>query len=430
MKRCNLRWKCRIVSAASLIGLLVFPGVAMADIDDDVRALIVSHRRILVLHASASTETRAEARRAGQFLFFSNQQIVRRLIHEVTSGPGSVSERYAKLILAMDDTDYAPEDRLALRAPLEAMARVMPPREHADALQRLGEMARLRASLGAEFGDALRHVPLKPHHPDSPRWQAYVARLTQTQGVAEILADIDRELMAADRTEVEGSDAAARARVLEWNGEELPEKVVLLTFDDGPHGEHTPAVLDILRSHGVRAVFFQVGRNLGEVVDGVARADRHAEVEARIVAEGHGIGNHSYSHPVLPRLAPPAIEREIADTQMLIEAAVPVGPARTQAFRPPYGARDEKVLARIEQSRLRSVVWNIDSEDWADPLPDSIAHRVVRETEKAGRGIILMHDIHGRAVDALPVIIAELKRRGFRFAYWDGRQLAYPGNGR
>lgn len=406
--------------------LLAWQGIAAADVGESVRELIGNHRRILVLHESTRADMRAEARRAGQFLFFSNQQLVRRLLHEMSSEPGKLTERYVEFTRAMDDADYAPEDRLALRAPLEGLAKALPTHERADVLRRLRKLAMLRGELGASLDDALRQVPLAPQRPVSPRWQSYLARLEQAQGAAAILAELDRELMAAPEAGAEPTEAAARARVLEWNGEELPEQVVLLTFDDGPHKDHTPAVLDILRAQGVHAVFFQVGRNLGEVVDGAARADRHPDIEARIVAEGHAVGNHSFSHPVLPRLAPPAIEHEISDTQQLIEAAVPAGPARTQAFRPPYGARDDKVLARIELSRLRSVVWNIDSEDWADPLPASIVHRVVRETEKAGRGIILMHDIHGRTVDALPQVISELRKRGFRFAHWDGQRLAYP----
>jgi peptidoglycan/xylan/chitin deacetylase (PgdA/CDA1 family) len=219
------------------------------------------------------------------------------------------------------------------------------------------------------------------------------------------------------------TEAAARARVLEWNGEELLGKTVLLTFDDGPHATHTPAILDILKGEGLHAVFFQIGRNLGEVKDGVALPGEHRRILARLVQEGHAVGNHSFTHPVLPRLNRQSVAREIADTQLLIDAMVPDEKGRTGEFRPPYGARDEKVLAQIDEHHLRSVVWNIDSEDWADPSPQSIAHRVVQEAEKADRGIVLMHDLHARTVEALPIVIRELKQRGFRFARWNGQKL-------
>ena len=68
-------------------------------------------------------------------------------------------------------------------------------------------------------------------------------------------------------------------------------------------------------------------------------------------------------------------------------------------------------------------MWNIDSLDWADPIPESIAQRVLREVEKEGGGIILMHDIHARVADALPRIIVALKQRGYAFLKWDGARL-------
>jgi peptidoglycan/xylan/chitin deacetylase (PgdA/CDA1 family) len=210
-----------------------------------------------------------------------------------------------------------------------------------------------------------------------------------------------------------------------WNGtaRSCPSRPCSLLFDDGPHPGYTPAILDVLKEHGVRAVFFQIGRNLGEVSRGVAIPGHNQPVVSRLLQEGHAVGNHSYTHPVLPRLDRQHVAREIADTEALIEVLVAEGPGRTAGFRPPYGARDDNVLAQIDLHHLRSVVWNIDSEDWADPVPQSIAHRVVQEAEKAGRGIVLMHDIHARTVEALPTVIRELKNRGFRFAWWNGQKL-------
>ena len=77
------------------------------------------------------------------------------------------------------------------------------------------------------------------------------------------------------------------------------------------------------------------------------------------------------------------------------------------------------MLTEIAERGLRSVLWNIDSRDWADPIPQSIAQRVIDEADREGRGIILFHDIHGRSVQALPIAIEGLRKRGFRFAHWD-----------
>jgi peptidoglycan/xylan/chitin deacetylase (PgdA/CDA1 family) len=277
--------------------------------------------------------------------------------------------------------------------------------------------------LGGNFADAFQQVPLKPGVSRSERWVEYLGHIARDATARDILKELDQELVAAPEPAIEETDAAARARVLEWNGEELPERSVLLTFDDGPHPGYTPAILDILKAEGVHAIFFQVGRNLGEITQGAPVPGVALAIESRLVLEGHAVGNHSFTHPVLPKLERKDIAKEIEDTQMLIDAMVPDTNGRTGGFRPPYGARDDKVFAEIEQHRLRSVVWNVDSEDWADPLPESIAHRVVQEAEKEGRGIVLMHDIHARSVEALPIVIRELKKRGFQFARWKDQKL-------
>ena len=218
------------------------------------------------------------------------------------------------------------------------------------------------------------------------------------------------------------AEAAARARFLEWDGSELPPRSVLLTFDDGPHASNTPRVLDILQAQGVHAIFYLVGRNVGVVKDGKPAPGVNADLVRRMAAEGHAVGNHSYSHPVLPKLDNPNLKREVENTQRLIEALASA-PARTGTLRPPFGARNDRVLAEIDSHRLRSVMWNVDSLDWADPVPESIVRRVLVEVEAQGGGIILMHDIHARTVDALPRIIRALKDRGYAFLRWDGARL-------
>ena len=93
---------------------------------------------------------------------------------------------------------------------------------------------------------------------------------------------------------------------------------------------------------------------------------------------------------------------------------------RSPLFRFPYGAHNQEGLQTLEKAHLQSVMWNIDSLDWADPIPSSIADRVLQAVEKEGHGIILFHDIHDRAVKALPVILDRLVADGYQFAGWDG----------
>jgi peptidoglycan/xylan/chitin deacetylase (PgdA/CDA1 family) len=412
---------------ASLTASLLGATGVCADVNTSVKEIIENQRRILILREAANQGDRAEARRAGQYLFFRNHEIGRELVVEIAHSPLEVAARYQAMIRALDDPAYGDEDRLVLRSVLEALLRKLPPAERRDANQRLERLAGLRKVLGGSFDSAFQRMPLKPGGAHTDRWEAYVARLKREMSARQVLEALDHELTVAPEPAPTMDAAAAIARVLEWNGEELPDKVVLMTFDDGPHSTHTPAILDILKEQGVHAVFFQVGRNLGEISHGVPTPGHNQPTVSRILLEGHAVGNHSFTHPVLPKLDSRSVAREIEDTQALIEAMVPEGPGRTRGFRPPYGARDDKVLAQIEQHNLRSIIWNIDSEDWADPLPESIAHRVVQESEKAGRGIVLMHDIHARTVEALPIVIRELKLRGFRFAQWKGQKLVTEG---
>ena len=396
---------------------------AQANVVLDARELVENQHRILVLRDAANLEVQSEARKAGQYLFFRNQQIGRKMVEEITHSPQDMPMRYCELTSILDEPTYSDEDRLGFRSLLEALSRRLPSAEQRDANLRLEQLSQLRKSLGANFDTAFQRVPLRPGHAHSSRWIDYVDKIKQGTTPQKILSELERELVVAPEAMTEQPEAAARAHVLEWNGEELPAKTVLLTFDDGPHPIHTPAVLDILKEYGVHSIFFQIGRNLGEVINGVAVPGHNQPVVSRLLLEGHAVGNHSFTHPVLPKLDKQNIALEIAETQALIESMVPQGVGRSGGFRPPYGARNERVLAEIELHHLRSVVWNIDSEDWADPLPESIAHRIVQEAEKSGRGIVLMHDIHARTVEALPVVIRELKKRGFQFARWDGERL-------
>ena len=173
----------------------------------------------------------------------------------------------------------------------------------------------------------------------------------------------------------------------------------------------------------VRAIFFQVGQNLGQLRGERAEATRNAEVVADILRGGHVIANHTNTHPLLLKLDGVHVAEEIDRTESLLAAALPGDRGRAPLFRPPYGARNPLVLAEVTERGLRSVLWNIDSRDWADPIPQSIALRVIREVERQGRGIILFHDIHARTVNALPVILGELVKRGYRFAHWEGGRL-------
>ncbi len=150
---------------------------------------------------------------------------------------------------------------------------------------------------------------------------------------------------------------------------------IALTFDDGP-GEATPLILDILKNAGIRATFFLCGQNI----------ERFPEHSRRIVAEGHEIGNHTYSHPHLFWKTPGLMSLEIAKAQSTIERIAGRSP---QLFRPPYGVRWFGLSSVLSQHRLRPVMWSVSGVDWRLPAP-RIAARVIRRTRPGD--IVLLHD--------------------------------------
>jgi peptidoglycan/xylan/chitin deacetylase (PgdA/CDA1 family) len=178
-----------------------------------------------------------------------------------------------------------------------------------------------------------------------------------------------------------------------------------LTFDDGP-GDWTPAILDLLGRHGARATFFC----LGERVHG------RAPLLRRMLAEGHQIGNHLFSHRHPEGLSDDELRDEIARTAQEIEAATGLAPT---LVRPPYGEEPERIgVAAAELGLGPVVLWSIDPEDWKAPPADAIVEHVLQEA-RAG-AIVDLHDGWGRTegtrqptVEALERLVPELQARGF-----------------
>ncbi len=179
------------------------------------------------------------------------------------------------------------------------------------------------------------------------------------------------------------------------------EPVVALTFDDGPHATLTPQLLDVLKAHGVRATFFVIGMNV----------EQNPDVLRRIAAEGHEIGNHSWSHPNLAKLPEAAFRAQLQDTHDLIARTVGQGPL---FMRPPYGdlTPAQGNLAAADFG-YRVVLWSVDPDDWKEPSRPVLLHRVFSGAKPGD--IILLHDIHAPTVEAVPALIEGLRRRGLRF---------------
>lgn len=182
----------------------------------------------------------------------------------------------------------------------------------------------------------------------------------------------------------------------------ISRPIVALTFDDGPHPQLTPKLLDILRDNGVRATFFVVGRNVAA----------HPDIAHRIIAEGHEIANHSWSHPALTGLGTTGINREISSTSDAIQRATGRQPT---LMRPPYGAVNDRVRQNIMRDNgLDVVLWSVDPLDWKRPGAEVVRQRLVAGATPGG--ILLAHDIHPGTVEAVPGVIRDLKAKGYGFA--------------
>ncbi|GAA3040998.1 polysaccharide deacetylase family protein [Kitasatospora albolonga] len=200
------------------------------------------------------------------------------------------------------------------------------------------------------------------------------------------------------------------------------EPTVALTFDDGPHPEHTPRVLELLGGYGIRAAFFCIGLH----------ALAHPELVRRIVAEGHVLGNHTWSHAYLPDLGPAGLRHQLGSTgEALAEAS---GAGLPTLMRPPYGGRSPELMERVAELGLTTVLWDVETNDWARPGAEVIADRVLRQVRPGS--VVLMHDGGGdrsQTVAALPLVVDGLRRRGYRFVTPDellrprSRVQAVPG---
>jgi len=185
---------------------------------------------------------------------------------------------------------------------------------------------------------------------------------------------------------------------------------IAITFDDGPAAVFTDQVLDILRDRNVKATFFLCGKNV----------ERYPEIARRIRAEGHAIGNHTYSHPFLYFKSRSFMGDEIDRSQDAIER---ITGTRPTVFRPPYGARWLGIYPVLRERRLTLVNWSDASYDWKYGT-DRIVSETLQRLEPGA--IILLHDgletrpqrpiDRSATVRALPKIIDAARVQGYSFA--------------
>jgi len=189
---------------------------------------------------------------------------------------------------------------------------------------------------------------------------------------------------------------------------EQNKRLVALTFDDGP-STYTTQVLDTLDKYNVKATFFMIGANV----------EKYPDIARRIAADGHVIGNHTFTHPLLaPIETPELLHQEVNKTSTAIQRATGVWP---QYFRPPHGWRSPWMMQTLKNENYTVVMWTVSPDDWQHISAETIEEKVVSKTH--GGTIILLHDglelkadaERSQTVKALPSIIASLRARGYTF---------------
>ncbi|WP_314397272.1 polysaccharide deacetylase family protein [uncultured Gemella sp.] len=177
-------------------------------------------------------------------------------------------------------------------------------------------------------------------------------------------------------------------------------KAVALTFDDGPNPNTTPIALELLKKYNAKGTFFMVGKAVAG----------NEEIIKQVVAEGHQIGNHSWSHPLLTKISLEQAKSQINDTT---EALKKASGQDVHIMRPPYGGINATIQAAVDQS---FILWDVDTLDWKNRNTASI----MKEVRKARPGsIILMHDVHQTSINALPTVLQYLTKQGFELVTID-----------
>ncbi|MFV0322691.1 MAG: polysaccharide deacetylase family protein [Alphaproteobacteria bacterium] len=188
------------------------------------------------------------------------------------------------------------------------------------------------------------------------------------------------------------------ASVAEAAAKSTSKKNCAITFDDGPH-KNDYKILAILAKERVKATFYYNG----------SKVSTYPNLVKKVVASGHGLGNHSYSHKNLKAVSSTQQYNEIMKSQKILEKY-----GKVKTYRPAFGSITPYAQSVLKQQGLREVRWNIDTNDWRAPSVQAIIDAAA-DARKLKSPIILMHSTSNKTVAALPRIIKDLKRQNCRF---------------
>jgi len=181
------------------------------------------------------------------------------------------------------------------------------------------------------------------------------------------------------------------------------DKIIALTFDDGPHPKYTAAILDLLAKYDAKATFFIIGKN----------AEKYPEVVLRSYSEGHELANHTFSHPFKVSVA--ELQKELRQTKEIIYSITGFSPA---LFRPVGGNYNDSMINAAVRDGYKVVMWSWhqDTQDWKQPGVKKITQKVLKGSKPGD--IILFHDGGGdrsQTIKALEEILPVLKKQGYTF---------------
>lgn len=396
----------------------------------ELQSLLTGYRQIIVLLADETTlnvNDRSVVNQIGQTIFHQNLDLSARLGQSLQTlfnarDAGRFDITDTLLDYIESEPDLFDADRLAFRETLNSLSSAVAAdgalpavKLHQRIAEDLSALDEIERQYDTELKAIFSRFDARAIRLKRERWDDYVNKLRATQSREQILKQYATVLPYPEPAD------ARKGEEQRLYGYNLPPKTLALTFDDGPHPRYTDEIAAILKQYNIPGVFFEVGKNLGTIgQDSGISVSARAKVTRSLLDQGFVVGNHSYSHSQLSKQTGSPLQIEILGTDNLLKA---VDPRRSTLFRFPYGADSDEGLQLVSSHQLQTVMWNIDSLDWADPVPDSIVQRVLGIVNDEKRGIALFHDIHERTVKALPKILERLSAEGYRFAGWDGKRF-------
>ena len=249
--------------------------------------------------------------------------------------------------------------------------------------------------LAASLSSCAAADPIRPKPPAKPGAEAVKTSANTAYRTPPVQGPVPRNPDMSLSSDFSKGSGISFSRVM------VSGNYVAMTFDDGPHPQNTPRLLDMLRARNIKATFYVIGRSV----------DLYPQIVRRTVAEGHEIGNHSHTHRLLSKLSDAEISSDLRRCHDAIGRAAGVQP---RTMRPPYGGllQRQRDLVHAEFG-YPVILWSVDPFDWKRPGASVISSRIISGASPGG--IVLAHDLHSQTVDAMPATLDALLSRGYKF---------------